>query len=620
MEDFFKFKKGSLLENCERSANNINKYRKIKFIFTSLLFTQVLISITSHIQKVSCTNENLEKFSQPIGSQLDQNQNDHTSSSFHIARTANKLSDNHFKHIWSKTMPNDGLKGNLLNSVKTSISDHIKNVKNKQLKQNNQTPAHNLYVELHNEADGKQPLDVSRYGEIAIPLRANLGDNDGRTFSLGLPINGGKNHPLTRPGTKLPTGGRHAANSNRHYLPNGPPPFRPSTAMILAASSGALEKLKSSSAFKRMHKSKAYYLLLDLLRQLTLISDSISKKKMNLAQIQVEAVQALINKLASKAGSALKLKWPLVMLNPHFVRELLSNPTYLVMLFHAVEVAAMSMPSNILLKRLVKFIAQPSPEKEEKIWWQRKRLYDTLNGYGASELQPNLRAIHFRNPGEPTPFAIPTIVDVFRRLTNRPPPNPAQYKQQFTYPPSSSIIPHQAANSDLEISSNHLDSSDAYMTQAQEEAFLANQMRTTNQPFKPQHQIESSPALEDNMHVWHAQQPDDNMLSQLNHRPDYLNQLASGNQEEWLNHVPHQEQLMSKEDFESLDPQERERMLKEVRDRFEESKWTNELIRQHSEFVNAFANSPDGLDLRSDLQNEIIGSQMGVRKGFRGNE
>jgi len=210
-------------------------------------------------------------------------------------------------------------------------------------------------------------------------------------------------------------------------LPSGPPPFKPTAFSLKLHSLGILAKLREAKLFRKIQQSKVYYLFLDTIQQMAILAEKLARKKEKFDYKQMIAIQAVTNKLASKKGELMKLQWPLVMLNPQFMREIMSNPTFLVMIFHAIEVAYMSIPIKFWLKPLVKLVKQRHPEKEEQIWWNRKRLYETLNGLGSSELQPNLKTKDFRHPGKPAVVAFPRLARTFRKLLGRPDPNPTYY-------------------------------------------------------------------------------------------------------------------------------------------------------------------------------------------------
>lgn len=427
---------------------------------------------------------------------------------------------------------------------------------------------------------------------------------------------------------------RYNDQSISKILPSGPPPFRPSSLMLGLGTSGALDKLKRTKMFKRMYKSKVYYLFLDVLQQLNILVDKMAKKKIDVTGAHMAAIQATVSQLALKGGHSLKLKWPLVMLNPHFIKEILSSPTFLVMLFHAIEVAYTSLPAHFWLKPLVKLVKQPSPEKEEKIWWRRKRFYDTLNGHGSSELEPNLKTIHFKNPGSPTPVAFPTLTSIIRHLAGKPPPNPRHYK----YPVNNVIVqpdfatPHDGfelmennlieahpTNYDLmnlgtttssgdDSAVNH-HANEMYMTTAQEESFLANQSPHSSGGHHNHHYVEETKdhdvvsASESKTTNQQTRRPPAEVHQSMN--VDYRSKSGNGQsdrivveQEGWLTQVPSKDELMSQQEFDSLDAHERELVLREARDRFEESRLTNELIKQQNDFVDSFVNRRDDLIAR----------------------
>lgn len=414
-------------------------------------------------------------------------------------------------------------------------------------------------------------------------------------------------NPLTR---SIPIDGdlgptiRH--ESLRQYLPSGPPPFKPPMVAFHEASRKTYEQLKQTLIFKRMYKPKVYYLFLDTLRHLKLLAETLSRKKLAIAGAKHEALQKVLNKIAWAGSNALKLKWPLVMLNPKFLKEILSNPTFLVMLFHAVEVAYMSMPMNFWLKPLMKMIAQRSPEKEEEIWWRRKMIYDTLNGHGASELQPNLKKAHFRNPGEPSPIAIPTIVHMFRNLMDRPSPDPTYHKHVSTGPSEQAsdnvvLSPHGNYLDELDHPSSNKDPQQ--MTNAQEEAFLANQIGMNRKNKDPENA--ATTLVENESSDWPLEMMESSVVSQsINPESSQNHQLAIAPtiQEDWLSQQPSEDQLMSQHEFDSLDPKEKDMVLREARQRFEESKWANELIKEHNDFINAFTHQDQTPDQLSSIQ------------------
>jgi hypothetical protein len=500
-----------------------------------------------------------------------------------------------------------------------------------------------------------------------------------------------------------------AANANGklpvgHILPSGPPPFRPPSLLLSLNSWGALEKLKRTKIFKRMYKSRAYYLFLDVIQQLVIMLDNIAKKKIDLTDSNVATIQAVVHKLAFKGGQKLKLKWPLVMLNPHFIKELLGTPTMLVMLFHAIEVAYMSLPTAFWLKPLVKLVKQPSPEKEDEVWWRRKRLYDIVNGPGSSELQPNLKAIHFKRPpaepsagiadllhhfassdsptghhhysssspppgrqsaakhydrpGLPTPLLAPDSVHQLMTLTSQqqpadqmgymdqhgpgvathpePPnepgplvgqeqpmgPSAATYNDNGAiYAPTGqgdvSSVAEQMSQPDYGPKSQR--QPDGYMSSAQEESFLANQLshrRPTiggtaahgdNSMAAASQADLMTPSAKDWLYGSSVGQVP---LPRPVARPTYSDNLEHVGVDRpaglpismpdiryWqpgtTDGAVGPDQLMSQKDFQMLEPHERELVLRETRDSLAEAHLADELIKQQSEFVNSIIQRHD---------------------------
>lgn len=408
---------------------------------------------------------------------------------------------------------------------------------------------------------------------------------------------------------KLPIDGNHSATSIRHYLPSGPPPIRPSMLMLgLTSTTGVLDKLKRTSSFKRIYKSKVYHMFIDVLQKLTLLVDRLARKKVDFTNANLEALKAVFSKLTWKGGNVMKLKWPMAMLNPQFLKEVLSTPTFLVMLFHAVEVAYLSMPTHSWLKPFVKLVTQPSPEKEEQIWWRRKRLYDTLNGRGSSELQPNMKTIHFRRPGLPTPIAFPSLVNLVRQLAKKPPPIVAHYQQPVDHgPPPLPNEYHNMVNLPTMYSiesTNNVYKTDHHMNTAQQEAFLSNQIKAQNIVRMPGGAPPKLALHEGAIPELQFQMLDDNSfggkrlasVAATDVRPYELtaSNVIPMNPEDWLTHMPSQDQLMSQTEFDSLDEHERELVIKEAQNRFEESKLTNDLIKQHSDYIDSITDRFNG--------------------------
>lgn len=221
-------------------------------------------------------------------------------------------------------------------------------------------------------------------------------------------------------------------------LPAGPPPFRPSGLALSLASSGGLKKLKKTKTFEMIQKSDIHVKYFDLLNQLRLLAEHLTRKQLDKVGKKMVSVQLIVGGVISKLGGSIKPKWPLVMLNPKFLKQLLSTPTFLVMLFHAVEAAYLSTPkaTSKLLRPLVKLVEQPTQEKEDEVWWRRKRLYDTLNGPGSSEQEPALRARNFRYKGKPARINLAQATKLLRKLSKRPQPNPSDpYRHPFAVSP-----------------------------------------------------------------------------------------------------------------------------------------------------------------------------------------
>lgn len=516
----------------------------------------------------------------------------------------------------------------LLLSILFNLLDH--NV----IKQANAAPSYVMKIQHVDPIN----LEVSRYGEIPElyhPISEGLKRSSNRQglkrvaksiLSASkdiqhnyqhLPSTGGRRNGFVSSNIKF--GGSSSATTMRKLLPNGPPPFIPPALFLPHTTlAKALHVLKQTKAFKSMYKSKVYYLFLDLLRQLALLADGISKKKIVMTQANLALIESVVSKLAMKGGQLLKLKWPMVLLNPHFLKGILADPTFLVTLFHSLEVAYMAMPLKAFwLKPMLKLVRQPSPEKEEQTWWRRKSFYDTLNGHGSSELQPNLKTVHFRNPGSPAKFAFPHLVKVIHTVAKKPPPNPThnvaidgpyallqnEYPNQHDYMNENafSFADKIVFNAEQDGHPTKDIQNDHYMTPAQEEAFLNNQIGHNGKAnYKKLKNTVPTPSTQFEL----TQQPEAG-VSDLNYDGGQSSQMHEqvGNnavlpvvsQDDWLTHPPKPEQLMSQDEFNSLDDRDKDLILSEARQRFEESRLTNELIKQHDDLIASFANRKDDI-------------------------
>lgn len=389
--------------------------------------------------------------------------------------------------------------------------------------------------------------DLSRYAELPVPSDERISSQKFKSFFSDLNFKGPHSFSslskLRHQQTKYT--GLGGSGEIQHLLPNGPPPFRPTMLMLSLSNHNLmlLDKFKKTLLFKKYYKSKIYNLFLQILQQLSSLLKKMAKEKVLAHKLKVITVHAVLSKLIhSKKNQFTQLKWPLVVLNPAFLRQMLSTPTFLVMLFHAIEVAYTSLPiKHFWLRPLVKMVAQRSPAEEERIWWYRKRFYDSINGLGSSEMEPNLRATHFHTRGKPALIAVPSIGKLMKHFESHNIGVDYAFGQQFKQPQAFSY--HQT-------SKEHADES--ILSSAQEESFLANQLKHYNR---------------------HQQM-------------DHSNQAQ---QQQWTGQMPSADQLMSQEEFEMMDPQDREYILHEARRRFEESKWTNEIIKQQSDMIDSLA-------------------------------
>lgn len=346
-------------------------------------------------------------------------------------------------------------------------------------------------------------------------------------------------------------------------LPNGPPPLIPSP-VALKLGSLILRPYKPQVASLSQSAYRAYH---DSVRQLKLLIDAAASQRVRTLGAKIMSQHLAATGLLSKWKRLFKLNWPLVMLNPNFVKELLSNPTFLVMLFHTIELAHASSAKAFWLKPLVRLVAQPSHEKEEQIWWRRKRLYDTLNGHGSSELQPNLKTKHFQHPGRPASIAIPRLAGLVRLISNKEAPNPNSYHQPLSVPLNSKEVPMMAATS-------------------------MDDLRDHNQGFLPKLKANTLVELEKG----HTLVEDTYANSGWQSRPGALMQQVApmAQQDDWLSLLPSKDQLMSAQEFEALEPREREQVIRQARLEIEESRWINDLIKQHQDFVDSLAKRSDG--------------------------
>lgn len=417
-------------------------------------------------------------------------------------------------------------------------------------------------------------------------------------------LNGNGAHQFINRGAHSRRGPGSDRGSIVRTLPSGPPPFRPSSLVLGLNSFGALEKLKRTKLFRRMYKSKVYYLFLDVLQQLGQLLSKIAKKKIDVAGSSVAAIEAVAGKLLLKGGQQLKLKWPLVMLNPHFIKEILANPTFLVMLFHAIEVAYMSTPMAFWLKPLVKLVKQSSPEKEEEVWWRRKRLYEVLNGPGSSELEPSLKAAHFRSPGQPAPISLAGLVSVLRQMMGRPEGRPAYYRlpgAPDVLATASELFPAAAAaqEEEEEAPAMAFASPEAHQGPIRESAPMqaityhddVQQQGPHLSQSPSQHQYQYQQQQQQHQHH-HGQAGSDGYLTSVQEESFLANQDGA-----WplaISQATDRQQFMSASEFNLLGAREKELVLRETRKSHREAQLAEELIRQQSELVDSFAQRQDG--------------------------
>lgn len=392
----------------------------------------------------------------------------------------------------------------------------------------------------------------------------------------------------------------------RHVLPNGPPPFRPTSLLMSETSSKILSKIKKTKAFQQMYKSRAYYLFLDVIERLGTFVDKIASKKVQMTHANIVAVQTFINKILQKSGQKLKLKWPLVMLNPNFLRDILSNPTFLVMLFHTIETAYVSLPTtSFWLKPLMRMVKQPSAEKEEQVWWRRKRLYDTLNGLGSSELQPNLKAHHFRQPGREVSVAVPDVVSGFRKLIGLKPPNPTYFKhppEQYPAPiePPFPLPPQPLPSMTQQEIYWPQDYAMPPSLQPQQHV----QLQIGEDPYASSNQVIDQQTNSDRSKLHSADlvnpTSQDHLIEQ-SMRGDYS--VMSG---DWLSPgaVSHTD-LMSQGEFDSLDQQEKDRVFREFHGHMQESSFINDLIRKQDEYVDSIVSKSLPTPRRDDAGSNV---------------
>lgn len=396
---------------------------------------------------------------------------------------------------------------------------------------------------------------------------------------------------------KLNEHSRRSTHSvNGHMLPSGPPPFRPPIVLLNLMNSNGnrnsnslLNKLKTSKTFKNNYISNVYYFYFDVLRQLNILSQKLIEKRLIFSRKKLISIQALINVILNKKGSLIKLKWPLIMLNPKFITNLLRDPTFLVMLFHSIETAYTSMPNKrFILKPLINIVNQPSLEKEERIWWKRKRQYDLINGPNSSELEPNLRAKHFkfRSNLESEELKlnekiIAKLRKFARKLSKKGQINPTYYR----YP----LIATQQ-----ETSMNSNSNSNKYPNGSNWIRYL-----------EPHEDTEGPQTIDD----YEFNNNNDNYYSSIDQitykdsKPASVVHLESNGEKNA--HYDYQT-IMSPFEFESLEPKERKLILLEAKRSFEESKLTDELIKQQTELIESFTNNKQNQFYDENINNNNI--------------
>lgn len=400
-------------------------------------------------------------------------------------------------------------------------------------------------------------------------------------------------------------------------LPKGPPPLGPSKLLLglNEARRTHMKKIKGfSSIIDNRHlnrfasitkkkKDQLEYILLDSMKQLTLLSQSMKQHlhPINLKLVKADeiklALEAFLLNLSSKMsnfnkGARLNFKkhnhnqsaqWPLILLsNPRFLTNLMSDPNFLVSLFNTIETAYVSMPrKNLWLKPLLKIVSQRAPEKEERIWWRRKQHYDLMNGPNASELEPNLQSKGFRTVHKaqghslilkPAKLAIPATVALLRKLTQKRPPDPSYYKYPKSIASSNHIHSFQPsiehANMLIDTSKHPIAvSSPIWATShvvdehgGHKQSQYYQNWDHSNLPPEGQASNELQQPIDSSAHDQQAQQHGDQLL------------LASS-------------PLMSESELANLDPHELELIYEQAKRHFEESSFTDKLIKEHTDFI-----------------------------------
>lgn len=422
----------------------------------------------------------------------------------------------------------------------------------------------------------------------------------------------------------------------QHLLPSGPPPFKPMQAFLVNLASLMQQneqqylsnsdlllpmlrnRMKKTKIYKQFENSPAQYFFLDILKQLSLLCDKLAHTQVKFVkwpfklhlfiETLVEKVGKnmvknknfghsfssqydwpktttttknkhgfLANQMHSMKDKAkiLLLKWPIVMLNPRFLPSLLQDPTFLVSLFNTVETAYLSMPHKLhWLKPIVRLVTQPNFEKEEQIWWRRKRHYDLLNGPQSSELEPNLQTKHFRtipmevkrkyiaNSSSPTKLIVPALIGLTRKLMHKKAPQQQHYK----YPRAERVSENPVQNINPKINNNNNNNYDDNNIISQMP--IPIQLQESHQ--SPEIGLQNEqPALANNLHT-----------SLSSHRD-----------------------LLTQEEFDSLEPEHKRLILEESRRQLEEAKFTDDLIKQHTDFIESFTMKKLNLNTDNDNNN-----------------
>lgn len=354
---------------------------------------------------------------------------------------------------------------------------------------------------------------------------------------------------------------------------------------------------------------KLFHLLEECKQKFASIVNSLAVKKTQVGADTMQSFHYSLNRLMIEMSDKFRFKFPL--LDKRFIHSLFSDPALLVMLWNAAEIAHMSLPiGKLLFKPIVKLAAQPNFEKEEKIWWRRKRIFDVLNGFGSSEFEPNLRSADFRLPkynhAQATQYSFPWLGQILRNLGIKHPfvsavhyPRPG-FKQQLQQQTGINLL---ASDSNQ---SHALADNDSHTSIPQPHLIPMQHDDNVDGTYIQSNYIDDLKSSSDEQINYSTEVP---IATESNNFE--MTNGSETNEQTFDSHLhSHQEfeptidsNNLDAKDFEKLDGKEKEFVVSEFRKHLNEFEQTNKLIDQQRQLVESLKQEETNKGIENDPQN-----------------